>query len=243
VGNVRAPTVIAIDWSGARGDGPLPGIWVTAYRGSKTVADDGHWSRADAIRFVREQPGRVVVGFDFSFGPPAWFARELGCVTIDDFWSRAVTDGEAWLAPRPPFWDTKCTVPFERRFRRCERRLRADGVQPKSLFALVGNGQVGRGSIRGMPFLAQLRAAGFAIWPFDPFDPASERVVVEIYPSLLRRRFPHFVDAAAPSTDARDARASARVMQTRADEFAHLVATTDPDVRLEGDVWEPATWP
>ena len=91
-----------------------------------------------------------------------------------------------------------------------------------------------------MPHLARLRHAGFAIWPFDD---AGDRVALEIYPSLLRKQFPALDETDAPSPHARDARASARVMQTRAGEFASLVAAVDPNERLEGNVWVPATSP
>ena len=147
------------------------------------------------------------------------------------------SDGDDWLAPAPPFWNTRCDLAEAKRFRACETRLRAAGFPAKSVFQLVGNGQVGRGSVRGMPHLARLRADGFAIWPFDG---ASDRLVVEIYPSLLRRRFPHLDDGAAPTNDARDARVSARAMAARAEEFTRLVAAADPVTRIEGDVWVPA---
>jgi len=238
---VHELTVIAIDWSGARSNRPLAGIWITARRAAEVVVDRGGWSRRDAVEFVGALQPPLVAGFDFSFGLPAWFARELGCPTIDDVWARAAVDGERWLRPSPPFWTERCPHPVEQRFRRCEARVRASGHPAKSVFQLVGNGQVGRGSVRGMPYLAKLRAAGFAIWPFDG---ASDRTVIEMYPSLLRKRFPQHDDAEAPTTHARDARASARVMEARAEELTALVAASDPVTRLEGDVWEPApTWP
>jgi hypothetical protein len=232
--------VIAVDWSGARGDGSHAGIWVTARRGDATLVDRGSWSRADAVEFVRRTEAPVVAGFDFSFGVPAWFARTLGCATIEDVWTRAASDGEHWLVPTAPFWRARCTVPVEQRFRACELELQRNGYAPKSVFQLVGDGQVGAGSVRGMPHLAHLRAAGFAIWPFDG---ARERVALEIYPTLLRKMFPALDVADAPTRDARDARASARVMQTRADEFASLGAATDPIECLEGNLWIPATSP
>ena len=77
---------------------------------------------------------------------------------------------------------------------------------------------------------------GFAIWPFDD---AGDRTALEIYPSLLRKQFPALDETDAPSPHARDARASARVMQTRTDELSLLAATHDPVTRLEGDVWVP----
>jgi hypothetical protein len=237
VRTVREPTVIAIDWSGAKGMGALPGIWVTARRGSTVVVDRGTWSRSDAVDFVLAQPSPVVAGFDFSFGVPAWFARELRCTTIAEVWERAARDGERWLTPSAPFWRDRCPLPPDRRFRRCEEGLRAQGYAPKSVFQLVGNGQVGAGSVRGMPHVTGLRAAGFSVWPFD--EP-SERMVVEIYPSLLRRCFPHLDESRAPSADARDARASARAMVARGEEFGRLHAARDPVTRIEGDVWVPA---
>jgi len=232
----RATTFVAVDWSGAKGDGAHPGIWITARGGDSVVMDRGGWSRRDAVDFVRAQPGPVVAGFDFSFGVPAWFADELGCAAIDDVWARAASDGERWLAPTAPFWRTRCTVPVEQRFRACEIALQQIGYAPKSVFQLVGNGQVGAGSVRGMPHLARLRDAGFAIWPFDD---AGDRVALEIYPTLLRRQFPGHDETHAPSPHARDARASARLMQARADELTSLAAARDPVTRLEGDVWVP----
>jgi hypothetical protein len=234
---MHARTVVAIDWSGAKGEGSHPGIWITAMRDGVVVHDSGNWSRRDAIDFVRAQPPPVVAGFDFSFGVPAWFARELGCETIDDVWAVALSDGDRWLSPAPPFWDRRCDLSEAQRLRECEKRLRASGYPPKSLFQLVGNGQVGRGSVRGMPHLARLRAEGFGIWPFDG---GRDRFVVEIYPSLLRKRFPHLDDGAAPTNDARDARVSARAMTARAEELSRLVVTADPVTRIEGDVWVPA---
>jgi hypothetical protein len=64
-------------------------------------------------------------------------------------------------------------------FRRTEREVRVPGTQPKSVFQLVGAGQVGRGSLYGMQALHRLTGAGFRIWPFDP--PALP-LAVEIYP-------------------------------------------------------------
>jgi hypothetical protein len=230
-------TVVAVDWSGARGETkPHAGIWITARRGDEVLEDRGGWSRVEAAARVIALPPPIVAGFDFSFGVPAWFARELGCTTIDDLWERAAQHGEQWLTPAPPFWNTRCLHRRDARFRVCEERLLEAGYGPKSVFQLVGNGQVGPGSVRGMPYLAELRDAGFAIWPFDG---ARERTTIEIYPSLCRKLFPEYDDASAPTVDARDARASARVMQTRAGELLALSAATDPVTRIEGDVWVP----
>jgi hypothetical protein len=55
-----------------------------------------------------------------------------------------------WLnSPEPPFWTTTqghALRAADQEFRRTEIRARAAGTQPKSVFQLVGAGQVGRGS-------------------------------------------------------------------------------------------------
>jgi hypothetical protein len=225
-------TVIAIDWSGARGPGRHRGIWVTAICDGAITETRGGWRRDEVVRFLLDQPSPLIAGFDFSFGVPAWFARENGCVTIDDVWKLAARDGESWLQPTAPFWRTRCDVPSEKRFRDCERRFPG----AKSVFQLVGNGQVGAGSVRGMPFLRDLRDAGFAIWPFDA---PSDRTVVEIYPSALRRLAPDLDEGRWSSLDERDAVVSARVMWRYRETVAALAAATDPVTLMEGDVWTP----
>jgi hypothetical protein len=174
----------------------------------------------------------VIAGFDFSFGVPEWFAREHGCVNIDDVWALAASEGHAWLAPTPPFWRDRCAVPVARRFRTCEARY----TSAKSIFQLVGNGQVGAGSVRGMPLIANLRAAGVAIWPFDA---PNERTVFEIYPSALRKHAPQYDTGPWTSNDERDAVVSARVLWNERETVATLRAATDPTIRLEGDIWAP----
>jgi hypothetical protein len=220
-------TVIAVDWSGAR---KAKGIWLAVVRNDDLVESRPVASREEAVAYVRDCPTPFIAGFDFSFGLPEWFALEHNCTTIDQVWALAAHQGEAWLTPAPPFWRDRCEVPRDRRFRRCEERY----PTAKSVFQLVGNGQVGAGSVRGMPLLAQLRAAGIAIWPFDP---PGERTAFEIYPTVLRKLAPD----AGPFTgnDERDAVCSALVMWRYRETVAALCAATDPKTRLEGDVWAP----
>ena len=221
------PTVIAVDWSGAK---QPKGIWIAVVRDGDLAESRPCRTREDAVARVLAEPAPVVAGFDFSFSVPAWFAAELGCTTVDAVWAHAATDGEEWLVPTPPFWRTRCELPEDRRFRRCERHF----PTAKSIFQCVGNGQVGPGSVRGMPLLADLRAAGFAIWPFDA---AGTRTACEIYPSALRGLVP---DAGPFTTnDERDAVCAALAMWAHRAEFGHLPAADDPVTRIEGDVWMP----
>jgi hypothetical protein len=219
---VAAPTAIAVDWSGARNP---KGIWFAAVREGTLVESRPVRTRDEAIDLVARTPPPVVAGFDFSFSVPEWFSRRLGCETIHDIWAAAARDGDTWLRPTPPFWNTKCNVVAEQRLRRCEARLGAT-----SIFALVGAAQVGKGSVRGMALLPRLRDAGFAIWPFDAAGP---RTALEIYPRVLRPLVP---DAGPFDTkDERDAVCSALVLARHVDDVRKLPASPD----IEGDVWLP----
>jgi hypothetical protein len=229
------PTVVAVDWSGARSvAGQRAGICVALGDGD-TIDTTVGLTRAEAIELVAQLRPPIVVGFDFSFGFPEWFAVEHGCATITQVWALAEREGETWLRPVPPFWRDRCEIPIERRFRVCERQL----TPAKSIFQLVGNGQVGAGSVRGMPLIARLRAEGFAIWPFDA---SGERTAVEIYPSRLRRLTGHDLDRRYRSAHERDAVESVRVMWACRDVFATLTAATDPTTRIEGDIWMPTAY-
>jgi hypothetical protein len=225
---VRTPTVIAVDWSGAKRP---KGIWIAVVRDGAVVESRPLTTREQAIDAVAVTPGPVIAGFDFSFSVPQWFAHELSCRTVDDVWRAAERHGERWLAPTPPFWRTRCEVPAARRFRDCETRF----PTAKSVFQLVGNGQVGAGSVRGMPLLPRLREAGFAIWPFNA---AAERTALEIYPRALRRHISP--PRAFESNDERDAVCSALVLWKHRRVLSALPAATDPRSRIEGDLWMPA---
>jgi hypothetical protein len=230
-------TVVAVDWSGAKrtskGIGPK-GIWIAAVHDGALVESRPARSREDAVEYVQSCRGSVLAGFDFSFGLPEWFAREQGCTGIDEVWALAERDGESWLAPIPvaPFWRTRCDVPPHQRLRDCESR----NPPAKSVFQLTGAGQVGPGSVRGMPHLGRLRAAGFAVWPFDD---AGARTVIEIYPTMLRKIAADVDIGPWTSDDERDAVVSAHALWRGREAAAALVAAADPRVRLEGDLWTP----
>ena len=257
--------VVAIDWSGAI-TGERRHVWVAVVvDGDLVRLDDGH-RRDDVpaiLRGITDEVGpRVAVGLDFAFGLPAWFARRCGCATGPDLWAVARTSGEAWLRDcAPPFWGR----PGRRRpyadptdgMRATDATARRIGsAAPKSVFQIGGAGAVGTGSIRGMPVLADLRAAGFAIWPFDaPAWP----IVVEIYPrhftgpvvksdekaraAYLADRWPdmpaRFRAAACASDDAFDAAVAARGMWAAREVLASLPVVDDAIARLEGAIWDP----
>jgi hypothetical protein len=228
-----------------------------------------------------KQEKRLVAGVDFCFSYPAWFLRELGANSAIEFWEMVQAHhGEHWLSnicDDVRFWGRPRKKPPEfcgqagtdKMLRLADRECKlacyvsdaveaakVKGIAPKSPFQIGGAGAVGTGTLRGIPILPQLRAAGFSIWPFD--EPRLP-MLVEIYPRLLTgavrksvrdervRYLAKYVRhgildkktlaEAEGSEDAFDAAVSAIRMGERRSEFANLERLTDHDRQLEGKVW------
>jgi hypothetical protein len=215
---------IAVDWSGAR-TGERRTIWLAEAVGGRLVRLEGGRTREEVVAHLLDEAARepdFVAGLDFAFSLPEWFLRGRGVEHVAAAWDIVAREGEAWLAdPQPPFWRTR-KAPGDG-FRRTELEC---GGRPKSIFQLVGAGQVGTGSLRGIPFLPRLRQR-FAIWPFDP---PRLPLLVEIYPSLHRSR-----DDDYPNEHARDAAASALTMGRWQGDWRRL--PRDPEYALEGRIW------
>lgn len=261
------PRIIAIDWSGDL-RGAARKIWLAE------AGPDGQVIRLEAgrdagavVRHIVDEARRtpdLVVGFDFVFSLPAWFLTDRQLVDAPALWDLVSREGERWLVDcDPPFWGRagRTRPDLKEHLRRTDREVPATGgIRPKSVFQINGGGSVGTGSIRGMPFLKQLRDAGFSVWPFDG---ARFPMVVEIYPRVLtgpvvkasadeRRKFleDHYPDLArgvkddaARSDDAFDALVAALVMAKNASKFISLPAAEDVDRRLEGQIWLPEGTP
>ncbi len=256
--------VIAVDWSGAT-YGARKHIWLAEAR------EPGHLVRLESGR-DRSQLSQhllavsasdiAVVGLDFAFSFPEWFVCHLGVRSAPELWMRVAERGEAWLQScEPPFWGRpgrKRPEAMSPPFRKTELSVPAIGnVRPKSIFQIGGAGAVGTGSLRGMPFLHALLAAGAAIWPFTT---GRIPIVVEIYPRLLTgpvhkssaaaraaylaARYPCLADDhrrhATQSEDAFDAAVSALVMIEHVADLSTLPAQSDPVLRLEGRIWHPS---
>ncbi len=265
-------SVVAIDWSGAEAKS-------AQRRGIRAavcdVASGKVALRPGSLRLEIEawlaELGRarakVVAGLDFSFSYPAWFVRELGCASAPALWERVAAEGEQWLRePHPHFWGRRKgsgpaaghRAPRWLGYRACERGASQGKQLPLSSFQIGGAGPVGTGTLRGMPMLARLRAAGWSVWPFDrPLLP----LLVEVYPRALtgpvvksdpaerlrylgQARFlsvaPGVLATAAASEDAFDALVSAFVMREHALCFTQLAQAADEQARLEGAIWRPA---
>ena len=263
--------VCAIDWSGALAPAAQRrGIAVAACElvsGAVTLRRGLLRAQVEAeLAALAAARAQVVVGLDFSFSLPAWFVRGLGCANAPALWERVARGGESWLRePHPEFWGRRRGSgpppghrgPEWQGYRACERAIHPAGRLPQSSFQIGGAGAVGTGSLRGMPMLARLHAAGWRIWPFDP---PGFPLLVEIYPRALTgpvvkssaaaraiylqqplyRTLPQPVLAAArASEDAFDALISALAMRGAAPSFATLSPAADEDTRLEGAIWLP----
>ena len=252
---------IAVDWSGAV-TGAAARIWIARADGgtlTSLVAPGSRDAVCEALLARRRHAAPCLVGLDFAFGMPAWFAQSNGWHGVDALWTAARDHGETWLtAGAPPFWGrpgTRRPHDAARGLRETERAWAA-AQKPKSVFQIGGAGSVGTGSVRGMPMLLTLRATGWAVWPFDA--PRSH-TLVEIYPRIFTgpvvkssatARKQHlashdspiaaeFIDAMVASEDAFDAGLSAIAMS---DAIARtpLPIVNDPIARIEGRIWVPA---
>ena len=191
--------VMAVDWSGAK-SGAKSKIWLAEVCAGRLTRLESGRDRKELIAYLIEVAGTdpdLVVGLDFAFSVPSWFAEGEGVTAIKEVWNLVAEKGEEWLREcEPPFWGRPgCPKPEDLELFRCTEKRAAEqkGVNPKSVFQIGGAGAVGTGSIRGMPYLAKLAEAGFSIWPFHgaqpqaPSDaePRQTPLVIEIYPRLL----------------------------------------------------------
>lgn len=185
-------TTVAIDWSGALK--PAGKIWLALAKEGELAELDPAPNRDYAIDWLLKQLKvypTAIAGIDFAFSMPRWFVESCGVSSAIEFWRVVERCGETWLQEcgHPFFGKAGSKMPDREEYqlyRRTEHDIAETypRVTPKSVFQIGGGGQVGTGSIRGMPFLSKVREAGFAVWPFD--EPREgEPMVVEIYPRLF----------------------------------------------------------
>jgi hypothetical protein len=251
--------LVAIDWSG-RADDKGRTTWMAVIEdGVFRLLENGRSRpelRDELIR-LRSRCRRLVVGIDFAFGFPQWYAEANGWTCGRDIWRAAYRDGESWLTSGvAPFWGRTTKRPQHPgdALRRTERAV---GGSPRSIFQIGGAGAVGTGSIRGMPVLHELAEAGFTVWPFEP---AGDAAIIEIYPRLftgkvvkssaraclqhLNTRYSKddlpdlFRGMAAATEDAFDAAVSALEMARARDALCRLPEGDEAD-RIEGRIWSP----
>jgi len=193
--------VVAIDWTGARGERHTAIAVAECYAGggAPQLVRPGHrWSRGDVFDWVAdlgERGERVMVGFDFSFSFPfadrdAFFPGDLDSPADARALWREVDEAASsdlhfaahgaierrrahyWLGAHDGDKAAKA------RLRTVERVWAAKRLgAASSVFALLGAAQCGKASLSGMRLLHRW---GLPVWPFDPV-PATGPLIVEIY--------------------------------------------------------------
>jgi len=183
-----------------------------------------YWSRQDIAHWLLErlQTGeRLLIGLDHGFSFPETYFRRYGLTSwlqfLDDFCRYWPTDQPYCYVDfirDGNWWDRHPKLPGERTgetswFRLCEQWTSS----AKSVFLFDVQGSVAKSTHTGIPWLRFLRQqAGEKLffWPFDGWQPTEgQSVIVEIYPSIFRNRYPR----EGRTVDQQDAYAVARWME------------------------------
>lgn len=192
---------VGVDYSGAsRPYEPISGLSVFRARDNEAPEEmrpgtGGRWSRKVLAEHLGEclaQNSRTMVGIDHAFSIPIESMEQHGARSWD-----------AFLEYFTSMWQTD---------KRSVEKALADGARlmgkasdlrmtdrwtssAKSVFVLDGQGQVGKSTHSGIPWLLYLRrhlGDSVHFWPFDGFSiPEGKSVVAEVYPSLFKKRYPH----------------------------------------------------
>ena len=226
---------IGIDYSGAgEPDAAASGLRVFhSVEGGEAVEERAggpggraRWSRrrlAEGLEERRRGPGPVLVGIDHCFSFPRAYLDARGLGTWDAFLDRFCRDH-----PADREAVARCVPPGayareSERLRLCEKWTSS----AKSVYQFGMSGQVATSSHAGIPWLRRLRRdLGEAVhfWPFDGWTPPPGRhVVAEVYPSILRNRFPR----GGRNADQQDAYAVAEWLRSR-DEGGLLARYFEP---------------
>jgi hypothetical protein len=231
-GSTRFDLCIGVDYSGAQtAQAVLPGLQVyvatvdaTKQGVGEAVAvapPDGRrgWSRqsiAEWLIAVVESGKRFLAGIDHGFSfPDCYFSRyqlrdwdhfledfvrhwptHRPGVTVDDF-RKGNASGVARTGPNHARRLTECWT-----------------SSAKSVFHFDVQGSVAKSTHAGIPWLHELRqryGSSLHFWPFDGWEIAEGKsVLAEVYPSVLRNRYPRD----GRTVDQQDAYATARWLQT-----------------------------
>lgn len=169
---------VGIDYSGAKGENSrLPGIQI--YRAIGTAEPervpslDRNWNRREVKEWLLgelRQEDRVIVGIDYAFS----FPRERG----------SPHDWDGFLNSFKP----------KRKGKQIFRLTERWTSSARSIFTFGVPGQVGPATMKGIPYLRDLRndlsRGKVHFWPFDGFGvPPAKSVVAEVYPALFWRRY------------------------------------------------------
>lgn len=180
------------------------------------AGNNWNWNRKEIAHWCLEQLKNdepIVIGIDHAFSFPESYMKRYEISSwnhfLDDFHTHWPTDKDS------------TTVEFlrknnERTGKSDELRLTENWTpSAKSVFQFDMTGQVAKSSHSGIPWLRFIRnhqalSGKVHFWPFDSFTiPPRLSVIVEVYPSIFRRRF----SKENRSVDEHDAYSIARWLQ------------------------------
>lgn len=228
---------IGIDYSGAQTPtSRLPGLQCYASMpsddeptrwASPTRSNYGqhvNWTRreiAEQLRHEARRGTRFLAGIDHAFAFPESYMTRYGLESwpafLDDFTTHWPTHRDHvyvdFVRNGDLFRRGEAPPPGERAGGSDEFRLTERWTSSaKSVFLFDVNGSVAKSSHAGIPWLRWLRAEVgelIHIWPFDGWTPPLDKaVIVEVYPSIFRNRYPRD----SRTSDQQDAYATARWM-------------------------------
>lgn len=154
-----------------------------------------NWSRNEMAHWLVElaEGGKTfIVGLDHAFSfPYSYFCRNA-LTTWDEF---LVDFRMHWPTDQPYVYVEEFREENVRTGRANEFRLTERWTSSaKSVFHFDVQGQVAKSTHAGIPWLLFIRnklGPSVHFWPFDGFDiPSGKSVVVEVYPSIFRNRYP-----------------------------------------------------
>jgi hypothetical protein len=202
-------TYIGIDYSGAeKAQTPLNSLCVYVAERDKpaeeehTISDlKSNWTRSDVADWLvtkLSQGGRTLVGIDHGFSfPKAYFERHRLAAHWPEFLKFFQ---QRWPTDEPGVTvnDLRKSGGRNHAYRRSDRDLlrltERWTVGAKSVFRFGVPGQVATSTHAGLPWLLYIRrhlGSRVHFWPFDGWQFGDdESVVVEVYPSLWKKRFP-----------------------------------------------------
>jgi hypothetical protein len=154
-----------------------------------------NWCRKEVAEWLVRQAGShkpFIAGLDFSFSLPVSYLRRYGLSSWDaflnDFVEHWPTDQDDATVEGLRQGNARTGTSDELRItERCTSSA-------KSNFQFDIQGQVAKSTHAGIPWLYRIRQAvgkKAHFWPFDGWEVRRGRsVIVEVYPSILRRRYP-----------------------------------------------------
>ncbi|NSW56227.1 MAG: hypothetical protein HPY44_09445 [Armatimonadetes bacterium] len=219
---MRFSRYVGIDYSGARAPTSRlrtlqvycasDGLPEKVFAPFRSADQRRNWSRqeiADWLTDLALSGESFIAGLDHGFGFPVSYLRRYKLSSwghfLDDFVENWPTDEPHMYVDHVRRNHPPRTGPSNE-LRLCEKWTSS----AKSVFRFDVQGQVAKSTHAGIPWLRRMRVAAgdrLHFWPFDGWGvPEGKSVIAEMYPSILRNRYPR----EKRSTDEQDAYSIAR---------------------------------